>query len=139
MVQMVAILKTAAILNLKIPKMNYLGENNLKFMYCLTLYVSFEGNYDSSLFLYYFWRPFCFMLIISNCPRLIASQPKYFANWVYWQTKSTEKKTKDPKTRLSLVAAGLKLAIREFVITCVSLYKQTTITIWLFPMKWQFT
>ena len=31
------------------------------------------------------------MLIISNCPRLIASQPKYFAKWVYWQTKSTEK------------------------------------------------
>ena len=97
MVQMVAILKTAAILNLKIPKMNYLGENNLKCMYCLTLYVSFEGNYDISLFLYYFWRPFCFMLIISNCPRLIASQPKYFANWVYWQTKSTEKKLKTPK------------------------------------------
>ena len=100
MVQMVAILKTAAILNLKIPKMNYLGENNLKFMYCLTLYVSFEGKYDISLFLYYFWRPFCFMLIISNFPRLIANQPKYFANWVYWQTKSTEKKPEDPGTRL---------------------------------------
>ena len=42
---MVAILKTAAILNLKIPKMNYLGKNNLKFMYCLTLYVSFKGNF----------------------------------------------------------------------------------------------
>ena len=51
MVQMVAILKTAAILYLKITKMNYLGENNLKCMHCLTLYVSFEGNYDISLFL----------------------------------------------------------------------------------------
>ena len=50
MVQMVAILKMAAILNLKIPKMNYLGENNLKFMYCLTIYVNFEGSYDISLF-----------------------------------------------------------------------------------------
>ena len=50
MVQMVAILKMAAILNLNFPKMNNLGENNLKFMYCLTLYVSFEGNYDISLF-----------------------------------------------------------------------------------------
>ena len=69
-------------------------------MYCLTLYVSFEGNYDISLFCYYFWRPFCFMLIISNCPRLIASQPKYFANWVYWQTKSTEKKNLRPQSKV---------------------------------------
>ena len=78
MVQMVAILKTAAILNLKIPKMNYLGENNLKFMYCLTLYVSFEGNYDISLFLYYFWRPFCFMLINLKLSKADSEPTKIF-------------------------------------------------------------
>ena len=88
-----AILKMAAILNLKISEITLLEEITTKSMYYFTLCAQNKEKYDILKILALFWRPFWILLNISKCPKLPAGQQHYSSKGIDCQVESTEKKT----------------------------------------------
>ena len=83
----------------------FLDQNTLEFMYWLTICVNFQRIYDILCILIKLRRPFCFMLIISNCSRVTAIHPIYLSYRICWQPKSIEKKNYRRQIRVDHVGS----------------------------------